>query len=171
MNDTFAKLGRSLLYEDYEVGHIFAHKFGRTVSDTDNTWFSLITLGVNQIHFNDDYAARTPFGKPIMPSPFTLAVVTGISAIDFGENTLANLGWMDVELPKPVFAGDTLYARTKVLSKRVSEKRPYAGLLEVKTEGFNQSGEVVITFRRKLMVYRDGHVPMRDLPEPRQSTL
>lgn len=171
MNDAAAKTGRSMVYEDYEVDRIYAHKFGRTVNDTDNAWFSLVTLGVNQIHFNDDYAKMTPFGKPIMPSPFTLAVVTGISAIDFGENTVANLGWMDVELPKPVFAGDTLYARTKVVSKRTSAKRPYAGLIEVKTEGFNQDGEVVITFRRKLMVYRDGHVPMRNMPVPRQSTL
>jgi itaconyl-CoA hydratase len=160
-----------MCFEDFEVGRIYAHRFGRTVNEADNAWFCLITLGINQVHFNADYAARTPFGKPIIPSPFTLAVVTGITTVDFGQNTMANLGWMEVDLPKPVFVGDTLYARTKVLSKRELATRPNAGLVEVKTEGFNQDGVVVVTFRRKLMVYRDGHLPLADMPAPKDSSL
>ncbi len=160
-----------MFFEDFEVDRIYAHRLGRTMIDADNTWFSLLTLGINQIHFNDDYSSRTPFGKPIIASPFTLAVVTGISATEFGQNTVANLGWMDVELPKPVFAGDTIYARSKVLSKRESASRPYAGIVEVQSEGFNQDGVIVLTFRRKLMVYRQGHAPSAQLPTPVGSTL
>ncbi|MEJ1974737.1 MAG: MaoC family dehydratase [Acetobacteraceae bacterium] len=107
-----------MFFEDFEVGRIYAHRLGRTMIDADNAWFSLITLGINQVHFNNDYASRTPFGKPIIASPFTLAVVTGISATEFGQNTVANLGWTEVELPRPVVVGDTIYARSKVLGKR-----------------------------------------------------
>lgn len=160
-----------MFFEDFEVGRIYAHRLGRTVIDADNAWFSLITLGINQVHFNDDYASRTPFGKSIVPSPFTLAVVTGISATEFGQNTVANLGWMEVELPKPVVVGDTIYARSKVLSKRESASRPYAGIVEVQSEGFNQDGVIVLTFRRKLMVYRQGHSPSAKLPVPVGSAL
>jgi itaconyl-CoA hydratase len=160
-----------MFFEDFEVGRIYAHRLGRTMIEADNTWFSLITLGINQVHFNDDYASRTPFGKPIIASPFTLAVVTGISAAEFGQNTVANLGWAEVELPKPVVVGDTIYARSKVLAKRESASRPYAGIVEVQTEGFNQDGVIVLTFRRKLMVYRQGHAPSATLPVPVGSAL
>jgi acyl dehydratase len=160
-----------MCYEDFEVDRIYRHRFGRTITDTDNVWFSLLTLGLNQVHFNSDYAGRTPFGKPIIPSPFTLAVITGISATDFGQNTVANLGWSEVKLPHPVLVGDTLYARTKVLAKRESASRPYAGIVDVKTEGYNQGGEIVITFQRTLMVYRRGHLPAESMPEPASSTL
>jgi acyl dehydratase len=159
-----------MFYEDFEVGRIYAHRFGRTMIEADNVWFSLITLGINQVHFNDDYAKRTPFGKPIIASPFTLAVVTGISATEFGQNTVANLGWSEVELPRPVLVGDTIYARSKVLGKRESASRPYAGIVEVQTEGFNQDGTIVLTFRRKLMVYREGHAPGTQVPVPQAST-
>ena len=160
-----------MFFEDFEVGRIYAHRLGRTMIEADNTWFSLLTLGINQVHFNTDYASRTPFGKPIIASPFTLAVVTGISATEFGQNTVANLGWTEVELPRPVVVGDTIYARSKVLGKRESASRPYAGIVEVQTEGFNQDGVIVLTFRRKLMVYRQGHAPGAQLPVPVNSAL
>ena len=160
-----------MCFEDFEVGRIYAHRLGRTMIEADNTWFSLLTLGINQIHFNTHYASQTPFGKPIIASPFTLAVVTGISATEFGQNTVANLGWSEVELPRPVLAGDTIYARSKVLGKRESASRPYAGIVEVQTEGFNQDGAIVLTFRRKLMVYRRGHLPGMQLPVPKDSKL
>jgi len=160
-----------MCYEDFAVGQIYRHRFGRTITEPDNVWFSLLTLGLNQVHFNTDYATRTPFGKPIVPSPFTLAVITGISASDFGQNTLANLGWTEVTLPHPVLVGDTLYARSRVLAKRESSSRPNAGIVDVKTEGYNEHGVVVITFRRTLMVYRRGHLPATTIPEPRESNL
>lgn len=154
-----------MCFEDFEVGRVYAHRYGRTLTQHDNIAFSLLTLGLNQVHFNDDYAARTPFGRAIMPSPLTLAVVTGMSAIDFGQNTMANLGWDQVTLPRPVFNGDTIYARSKVLDKRESRSRSNAGIVQLATEGFNQDGAVVITFRRKMMVYRRGHAPSAAQPE------
>ena len=163
--------GDGMCFEDFEVGRIYAHRLGRTMIEADNTWFSLLTLGINQVHFNDHYAAQTPFGKPIIASPFTLAVVTGISASEFGQNTVANLGWTDVELPRPVLVGDTIYARSKVDAKRESATRPFAGIVDVRTEGFNQDGVIVLTYRRKLMVYRRGHLPGSKLPVPKDSKL
>ena len=154
-----------MCYEDFEVGRVYKHRYGRTLTQADNIAFSLMSMGLNQVHFNDDYAAHTPFGRAIMPSPFTLAVVTGLSATDFGQNTMANLGWDEVRLPRPVCNGDTIYARSKVLDMRTSKSRPNAGIVEVATEGYNQNGEVVITFRRKLMVYRRGHAPSTQQPE------
>jgi itaconyl-CoA hydratase len=162
---------RLLAFEDLEVGRIYAHRYGRTVTEADNIWITLITLGINQIHFNGHYASKTRFGRPILASPFTLAVVTGLSATDFGETTVANLGWTDVMLPKPVFVGDTIYARTRILAKRPSNSRPEVGIVELKTEGFNQDGDVVITFSRKLMMSRRGHIPALNMPAPKHSTL
>jgi acyl dehydratase len=152
-------------FEDFEIGRVYRHRYGRTLTQSDNVAFSLLTLGLNQVHFNDDYAKHTPFGRAIMPSPLTLAVVTGMSAIDFGQNTMANLGWDAVTLPRPVFNGDTIYARSKVLDKRESKSRPTSGIVELATEGFNQDGATVIAFRRKLMVYRRGHTPASIQPE------
>ncbi len=160
-----------MCYEDFELDKIYTHPFGRTMTDADNVWFTLLSLGMNQLHFNYDYAAKTPFGRPIIPSPFTLAVVTGLSTLDFGRNTMANLEWSNIVMPKPVFVNDTLYARSKVLSKRESEKRPYAGIIEVKTEGYNQDGVVILVFTRKLMVYKKGHTPPLTFPDVSSSTL
>lgn len=160
-----------MFFEDFEVDRIYEHPFGRTITDTDNVWSTLLSVGMNQVHFNYDYASKTPFGRPIVPSPFTLAVITGLSTVDFGRNTMANLEWTSIVLPKPVFVGDTLYARSRVVSKRTSQKRPYAGIVEVKTEGFNQEGVVVLAFSRKLMVYLYGHAPNLELPEVVSSTL
>lgn len=161
---------QGLCYEDFEVGRIYRHRFGRTLTETDNSWFCLLTLGMNQVHFNDDYARHTPYGKPIIPSPLTLAVVTGLSTLDFGQNTMANLGWDKVALPRPVFNGDTIYARSKVTAVRASKKRPNVGIVELQTEGYNQDGEVVMTFERKIMVYRRGHTPGAHSPEVKSSS-
>lgn len=155
-----------MFYEDFEVGKIYAHRLGRTIIDADNAWFTLIVLGINQVHFNDYYSAQTPFKKPIIASPFTLAVVTGLSAAEFGQNTMANLGWSDVKLPHPVFVGDTLYARSKIISKRESASRSYAGIVSLETEGFNQDGQIVITFSRNLMAYKRGFAPSAIMPAP-----
>jgi acyl dehydratase len=160
-----------MFYEDFEVGRIYAHRLGRTMIEADNAWFTLIVLGINQVHFNDYYSAQTPFKKPIMASPFTLAVVTGLSAAEFGQNTMANLGWSEVKLPHPVFVGDTLYARSKIISKRESASRPYAGIVQLETEGFNQDGKIVITFSRNLMAYKRGHAPSAIMPVPVDSRL
>ena len=154
-------------YEDFEVGDVYEHPLGRTVNDTDNTWFTLLTQNTAKVHFDHHYAAQTEFGQPLVNSCFTLALVTGQSVTDLSQNVMANLGWDEVRLPNPVFAGDTIYSRSEVLEKRESRSRPNVGVVTVETTGFKQDGTVVITFKRTLMVYKRGQAPkIATLPEP-----
>src|SRR5919206_3444566 len=155
------------LYEDFEVGDIYEHPLGRTILAADNIWFTLLTQNTNPIHFDHAYAAQTEFGRPLVDSTFTLALVTGQSVIDLSLNVMANLGWDEVRLPNPVFEGDTIYSRSEVLEKRESKSRPNVGIVRVKTTGFKQDGTVVIEFKRTFMVYKRGQVPQRaKMPEP-----
>ena len=155
------------VYEDFEVGDVYRHPVGRTVTTADNIWFTLLTQNGNPIHFDHSYAAKTEFGKPLFNSTFTLALVTGQSVVDLSLNVMANLGWDEVRLPHPVFEGDTIYSQSEVLSTRESRSRPNVGIVAVKTTGFNQDGTVVIEFKRTFMVYRRGHVPETTrLPDP-----
>lgn len=147
------------VYEDFDVGDIYPHPLGRTILAADNVWFTLLTMNTNPIHFDAAYAAKTEWKKPLVDSTFTLALVTGQSTIDLSQNVMANLGWDEVRLPHPVFEGDTIYARSEVLSKRESQSRPNVGIVTVKTTGFNQNGDVVVEFKRTFMVYKRGHVP------------
>jgi len=146
-------------YEDFVVGDIYQHPLGRTVIATDNIWFTLLTQNTAPIHFDHHYAAQTEFGRPLVDSTFTLALVTGQSVTDISQNVLANLGWDEVRLPHPVFEGDTIYSQSEVLAKRESQSRPNVGIVTVKTTGFNQDGVTVITYRRTVMVYRRGQAP------------
>ncbi len=146
-------------FEDFVVGDVYKHALGRTLTETDNAWFTMLTLNTNQLHFNDHYAANSAFGRTLMNSTLTLAVVTGISVADVSQNAMANLGWEDIKLVNPVFAGDTLYAETKVLAARESKSRPNVGIVTVATRGINQDGDVVITFRRTVMILK------RDAPQ------
>ncbi len=146
-------------FEDFAVGHVYQHSLGRTITSADNIWFTLLTLNTNPVHFNHDYAGQTEFGRPLVNSCLTLALVTGMSVSDVSQNAFANLGWDDVRLPHPVFEGDTLYAQSEVLEARSSASRPEVGIVRVKTTGYNQEGVTVIEFRRAVMVYRRGHVP------------
>jgi itaconyl-CoA hydratase len=155
------------VYEDFEVGDIYEHPLGRTLSDTDNTWFSCLTMNTNPIHVDAEYSSRTEFKRPLMNSCLTLALVTGQSVTDLTVNGVANLGWDEVRLPHPLFAGDTVYARSEVLSKRESKSRPTVGIVTVKTIGVNQHGTTVIEFKRTFMVWKRGHVPDRTRPAQR----
>lgn len=156
------------VYEDFEVGDIYPHPLGRTVLAVDNVWFTLLTQNTNRIHFDAAYAAKTEFGRPLVDSTFTLALVTGQSVIDISMHAMANLGWDEVRLPHPVFEGDTIYSRSEVLEKRESQSRPNVGIVRIKTWGFNQDGTVVIEFKRTLMVYKRGHTPETgNAPEPK----
>ena len=146
-------------YEDFVVGDIYQHPLGRTVIATDNIWFTLLTQNTAPIHFDHHYAAQTEFGRPLVDSTFTLALVTGQSVTDISQNVLANLGWDEVRLPHPVFEGDTIYSQSEVLAKRESQSRPNVGIVTVKTTGYNQEGQVVITFKRTIMVYKRGCAP------------
>ena len=150
---------RGRFFEDFEVGDIYEHPLGRTVTTTDNAWFTLLTQNTAAIHFDRHYAEQTEFGKPLVDSTFTLALVTGQSVTDVSQNVFANLGWDMVRLPNPVFEGDTIYSQSEVLEKRESRSRPDVGIVKVETTGFNQNGKSVITFERTIMVYKRDHAP------------
>jgi acyl dehydratase len=152
-------------YEDFETGMVLRHALGRTITPTDNAWFTLLTVNTNPIHFDAHYASQTEFGRPLVNSTLTLALVTGLSVADVSQNAV-NLGWDEVRMPAPVFEGDTIYAQTEVLNKRESKSRPNMGLVEIKTIGFKQDGTVVMEFRRTILVYKRGHAPHHPVPTP-----
>jgi itaconyl-CoA hydratase len=150
-------------YEDFEIGDTYRHPLGRTVTEADNIWFTLLTCNTNMTHFNADYAEQTEFKQYLVNSAFTLALVSGLSVTDISENAVANLGWDEVRMPNPVFVGDTIYAETTVLDKRKSNSRPYAGILNIKSRGYKQDGTTVIEFKRTVMVYtREGSPRFRE---------
>ena len=148
---TAPKVWEGRFYEDLDVGDVFRSRLGRTVTDVDNIWFTAITHNTNQVHFNTPFAERTRFGQRLVDSTFTLALVTGLSVEDVSERGV-NLGWKEVRLPAPVFAGDTISAETEVLEKRESKSRPGFGIVTVRTRGFNQRDEAVIEFERSIML-------------------
>jgi len=145
--------------EDFVVGDVYRHAHGRTITQADNTWFTLLTNNTHDIHYNADYASRTEFGQPLVVSTLTLAVVTGLSVEDVSRNAVANLGWEHVRCPAPVFAGDTLYAESEVLEVRPSRSRPGQGIVRVRTRGLNQDGTLVMEFERNVLVYARTHAP------------
>lgn len=145
---------RGRYFEDFEVGDVFRSRLGRTITDTDNVWFTTVTMNTNQLHFNDVFAANTRFGKPLVNSCFTLSLVTGMSVPDTSENATANLAWTDISLPNPVFVGDTLFSESEILETRESGSNPDVGIISMRTRGLNQDGKTVIEFRRTFMIYR-----------------
>ena len=154
-------------FEDFNVGDVYRCRLGRTVTEADNIWFSLLTSNTNQIHFNSDFARRTEFGKCLINSTLTLAIVTGMGVADVSENGVA-LGWDEVKLPHPLFAGDTLYPESRVLETRESRSNPQRGVVRVRTRGIQQEGKVVIDYVRSVLVWKKAHAPTRNLfPEVR----
>ncbi len=158
-NTAIKKGWNGRFYEDMEIGDIYPHPLGRTVTQVDNIWFTLLTQNTNPIHFDAVYSEKTDFGKPLVDSTFTVALVTGQSVTDISQNVMANLGWDEIRLPNPVFEGDTIYSFSEVLEKRESKSKPYVGIVKVKTFGYNQEGKIVIEFRRTFMVYKRGFAP------------
>ncbi len=152
------KAWRGRFFEDFEVGDVFRSRLGRTISETGNVWFTCLTLNTNQSHFNVSYAERTQFGRPLVNSCLMLALVTGLSVPDTSENATANLEWTDIKLPNPVFAGDTIWAESEILSKRESRSNAHVGIVSMRCRGINQRREVVCEFRRAFMIYRR-HAP------------
>ena len=148
-------------YEDFNVQDIIEHRPGRTITDSDNIWFTLLTMNTLQLHFDYEYAAHTEWKKPLVNSTLTLAIVTGMSVHSTSQRAVANLGWDQVRLSHPLFVGDTLYAETEILSKRESESRPDQGIVTVKTRGLNQDQVEVIAFERTFLVYKRGKSPDR----------
>jgi itaconyl-CoA hydratase len=145
---------RGRFYEDFDVGDVYRSRIGRTVSETDNVWFTCLTMNTNQTHFNAAFAERTEYGRPLVNSCLTLALVTGLTVPDTSENAQANLAWTDIRLPSPVFEGDTLWAETEILDKRESRSRPNVGIVSVRSRGINQRSQVVLEYKRTFMVYK-----------------
>ncbi len=150
---------RGRYYEDFEVGDVYRHRLGRTVTETDNTLFTMLTLNTNPIHFDQNLAQTTPFGKILVNSCYTLSLAVGLSVSDLSEHVMANLGWNDIKLPSPVFVGDTMYASSEILGKRESGSRKDVGIVTARTTGKNQRGETIISYERTFMVYKRGADP------------
>ena len=143
--------------EDFNVGDVYEHRPGRTISETDNTWFTLLTMNQHPLHFDTEYAKHSEFKKPLVNSCLTLSVVAGMSVSDVSQKTIANLGWDKVKMPAPVFNGDTIYAESEVLAIRESKSRPTQGIVSIKTRGINQDGTEVISFERAMLIPKRGH--------------
>ena len=144
-------------YEDFAVGDIYEHRPGRTITETENTWFTLLTMNKHPLHFDAEYARHSEFGRCVVASPFTVSLIVGMSVSDVSQKAIANLGWTDIKLTHPVFAGDTLYAESEVLAKRESKSRADAGIVSVRSTGKNQDGAVVCTFDRTMLIAKRGH--------------
>jgi acyl dehydratase len=144
-------------FEDFTVGDIYEHRPGRTISEADNTWFTLLTMNQHPLHFDAAYAAQSEFGRPVVNSCLTLSIVAGMSVADVSQKAIANLGWTDIRLPAPVFIGDTIYAESEVLEKRESRSRPTQGIVTVRTIGKKADGTVFMTYERTVLVPKRGH--------------
>lgn len=145
-----------LSYEDFEVGDIYEHWPGRTITETDNIWFTNLTMNTHPLHFDLNYAAQSEFGKPLVNSTLTLALVAGMAVGSTSQKSIANLGWEEVKMPAPVFVGDTLYSETEVLDKRESRSRPGAGIVRVRHSGKNQDGVYVMHMVRSFLATKAG---------------
>ena len=143
-------------FEDFEVGHIYEHRPGRTITDTDNVHFTLLTMNTHPAHFDYEFAKNTEFGKPLICSPLTVALMVGMSVSDTSQKAVANLGWDKIKMTKPMFPGDTLYAESEVLEKRESSSRPEQGIVTIKTIGKNQHDDIVCTFDRTMLIWKRG---------------
>ena len=150
-----ASYGRYL--EDFELGAVYEHRPGRTLTDADNIHFSLLTMNFHPMHCDAAFAAKSEFGKLLVSSGLTLAIVLGMTVNDISGKAVANLGWKEINLTAPVFAGDTLYAESEVLEIRESKSRPTQGIVTVKTRAFNQDGVEIMNFIRSALVPKRGH--------------
>jgi itaconyl-CoA hydratase len=144
-------------FEDFSVGDIYEHRPGRTISEADNTWFTLLTMNQHPLHFDAAYAAKSEFGRPVVNSCLTLSIVAGMSVADVSQKAIANLGWSDIKLTAPVFVGDTIYADSEVLAKRPSNSRPSQGIVTVRTTGRKADGPVFMIFERAILVPTQGN--------------
>jgi itaconyl-CoA hydratase len=145
---------RGRFFEDFTVGDVYQHPLGRTITDADNTWFTLLSTNTNEMHFNTEYAAKSEFGRPLVVSTLTLAIAVGQSVTDTTQNALANLGLDEVKFSAPVFVGDTMWSQSVILDKRESASRPHAGLVTRRTRSITPGGVEVLSFKRTFYVHR-----------------
>lgn len=144
-------------YEDFQVGDVYEHRPGRTISEADNSWFTLLTMNTHPLHFDRAYAEKSEFGQLLVNSTLTLSIVAGMSVSDTSQKAIANLGWTDIKLTAPVFVGDTIYAESEVLEKRESKSRPTQGIVKIKTIGKKADGTVFMTYERSMLIPKRGH--------------
>lgn len=144
-------------FEDFKEGDIYEHRPGKTVTEYDNHLFTLMTMNTHPLHFDAEYAKHSEFGRNLVVSPYTLAILIGMSVTDCSQKAIANLGMDEVKFTAPVFAGDTLYGESEVLKKRLSQSRPTQGIVTIRTIGKNQRGEVVCTFIRNMLIPTRGN--------------
>jgi itaconyl-CoA hydratase len=144
-------------FEDFIIGDVYEHRPGRTITETDNTWFTLLTMNQHPMHFDKEFAKHSEFGKCLVVSPLTLALLVGMSVQDTSGKAIANLGWNDIRMPAPLFVGDTLYGESEVMAKRESKSRPTQGIVTIRTVGKKQDDTVVMTFDRNMLIPLRGH--------------
>lgn len=147
-------------FEDFTVGDVYKHPYGRTITETDDVWITNVTLNLNPMHFNEAYAAETEFGERLVNGLVVISLAVGMSVIDVSMNAIANLGYDDIRHHAPVFHGDTIFAESEVVSKRESESRDHVGIVTTELRAFNQDNELVLSLERTGMVLR------RDYAEP-----
>lgn len=161
-----ATIGR--FFEDYAVGDIYRHPFGRTITEADNVWLTNLTLNTNQNHFNEHFASQNPItdGKIIVNSGLTVALVLGLSVFDMSQNAISNLAFTDISFRHPVYVGDTLYAESVCTEARRSKSRDYAGIISMTTRGLNQDGVTVVSWKRSVMIAtRDSGIGQGHFPD------
>ncbi|GEQ98382.1 molybdenum cofactor biosynthesis protein MoeC [Iodidimonas gelatinilytica] len=144
-------------FDEFHVGDIYEHRPGRTITESDNTWFSLLTMNTHPLHFDAEYASKTEFKRPLVVSSLTVSLLLGMSVSDVSQKAIANLGWKEIRMTAPVFVGDTLYAESEVLECRESKSRPGQGIVTVKTRGKNQNGTIVCEFERSVLIPKKGY--------------
>lgn len=149
-------------FEDFHEGDVYEHRPGRTITEADNVWFTLLTMNTHPAHFDHEYAKKTEFGRPLVASPLTVAILVGMSVSDVSQKAVANLGWEKIVMPAPVFVGDTLYGESRCEAKRESKSRPEQGIVTVFSVARNQRGESVCEFNRTMLIWKRGHGPGDD---------
>jgi len=141
-------------FEDFEVGDVYKHPFGRTITETDDVWLTNLTMNLNPMHFNQVYASQTEFGERLVNGLVVLALAVGMSVIDVSMNATANLGYDDIRHHAPVYHGDTIFAESEVIEKRVSESREHVGIVTTELRAYNQNSELVLSLERTPMVLK-----------------
>jgi acyl dehydratase len=155
MTDTRVVEGwQGRFFEDFTVGDVYKHPFGRTVTETDNVWFTNLTMNLNPMHFNEQYAAGTEFGERLVDGTFVIALAVGMSVVDVSMNATANLGYDQVRHHAPVFHGDTIYAESEVTAKRESDSRDHVGIVTTELRAYNGDGTKVLSLERTPMVLK-----------------
>ena len=144
-------------YEDFEVGDVYKHPYGRTVTETDDVWFTNVTMNTNPMHFNEAYASETEFGERLVNGTFVIALAVGMSVIDVSMNATANLGYDKVRHHGPVFHGDTIFVESEVVSKRESESRDHVGMVTTELRAYNEDDDLVLSLERTPMVIKRDH--------------